>query len=174
MPPSFFFFLKKKSKNQKPKKKEEKNMLGWLNHPIEGGWQPHLAWGGSATPRPAAPWTKLPKKKHGGFDDDDGGDGEMLTTTEIVARAQSSMLARARCSKALGGRLRGEIFSMFEASQIHGITSLQPVAAPPDLQTRCLCRPLDPRSLDCRTAETFKSLIPPAPHIAEPPKPQTV
>jgi hypothetical protein len=28
-------------------------MLGWPNHPIGGGRPPRLAWGGSATPRPA-------------------------------------------------------------------------------------------------------------------------
>ncbi|KAE8039045.1 hypothetical protein FH972_011493 [Carpinus fangiana] len=98
----------------------------------------------------------------------------MLTTTEMVARAQSPMLARARCSKESGGRLRGEIFSMVEASQIRGIASLQPVAASPDLQTRCLRQPLDSRSLDCRTAGTSKSLIPLAPQITGPPKTQTV
>jgi hypothetical protein len=29
-------------------------MLGWPNHPLGGGWPPRLAWGGSATPRPAS------------------------------------------------------------------------------------------------------------------------
>jgi hypothetical protein len=46
MPPSLFFFSKKKEKIKK-------NMLEWSNHPIGGGRPPHLAWGGSATPRPA-------------------------------------------------------------------------------------------------------------------------
>jgi hypothetical protein len=160
-------------------------MLGWPNHPIGGGRPPRLAWGGSATPkpqfgggrttpvaqgvvRPLGP--KAQKRSLGGFDDDDGGDREILMTTKMVARAQSLMLMRAQCLKASGGCLRGEIFSRFEASQIRGITSLQPIAALWDLQTRCLRRPLDSRSLDCRTVETSKSLRPPVPQITVPPK----
>jgi hypothetical protein len=161
-------------------------MLGWPNHPIGGGRPPRLAWGGSATPKPtsfgaAEPppvaqgvvrplGPKAQKRSLGGFDDNDGGDREILMTTKMVARAQSLMLMRAQCLKASGGCLRGEIFSRFEASQIRGITSLQPIAALWDLQTRCLRRPLDSRSLDCRTAETSKSLRPPVPQITVPPK----
>jgi hypothetical protein len=48
-PHQFFFFKKKKPKNI------YKYMLGWPNYRIGGGWPSHLAWGGSATPRPLGP-----------------------------------------------------------------------------------------------------------------------
>jgi hypothetical protein len=51
----YFIFLKKKEEKTK-----NIYMLGWPNHPIGGGWPPRLAWGDSATPKPADLGAKPP------------------------------------------------------------------------------------------------------------------